>query len=398
MTASCTPIITGDRFLGRVLEHIDCQAQSLGTFGYQALAEPGSLASIVVSGLLTLFIAIFAIRLLLGYQTSGRDVVAMALKVGIVLTLAFSWPAFRTVVYEVAIKGPGEIAAVLAPAGTPAAAQDLAARLQSADAAMLRLTEAGTGRNIGALIDQDAPGGTFQASALEDENSFGMARLFYLAGTIGSLALLRILAGLLLAIAPLVAGLLLLVETRGLFAGWLKGIVLVTLGSLGATVVIAVELAVLEPWLADALRVRGLGYATPAAPTELLALTLAFGIVQLGMIWLLAKVAFNRGWVSIPMLPQWLEQAVHSQSTSSSRSEREPIVLRDRSLQIAGGVERIMRSENQSETLRTEVRALQGQAVHGSGDGGSYGRPRLGDSARRSSTRQTLAARQRDMQ
>ena len=64
--AACTPIITGDRFLGRVLEHVDCQAQSLGTFGYQALAEPGSLASTVVSGLLTLFIAIFAIRLLLG--------------------------------------------------------------------------------------------------------------------------------------------------------------------------------------------------------------------------------------------------------------------------------------------------------------------------------------------
>jgi type IV secretion system protein VirB6 len=394
---ACTPIITGDRFLGRVLEHIDCQAQSLGTFGYQALAEPGSLASTVVSGLLTLFIAIFAIRLLLGYPTSGRDVVTMVLKVGIVLTLAFSWPAFRTVVYDVAIRGPGEIAAVLAPAGTSAAAQDLPARLQSADAAMLRLTEAGTGRNIGQLIDSEAPGGTFEASALEDENSFGMARLFYLAGIIGSLALLRILAGLLLALAPLAAGLLLLPETRGLFAGWLKGIVLVTLGSLGATVVIAVELAVLEPWLADALRVRSLGYATPAAPTELLALTLAFGVVQLGMIWLLAKVAFNRGWLSIPALPEWVQQAVQSERiATASRSEQEPLALRDRSLQIAGSVERIMRAERDGELLRTEVRALQGSGAGGSEQADGQMRPRLGHSARRTSSRQTLAARQRD--
>ena len=59
---ACTPIVTGDRFLLRVLDHLDCQAQSLGSFGFQALAAPGSPAETALTGLLTLFIALFALR------------------------------------------------------------------------------------------------------------------------------------------------------------------------------------------------------------------------------------------------------------------------------------------------------------------------------------------------
>ena len=92
---------------------------------------------------------------------------------------------------------------------------------------------------------------------MEDETGFGWARTIYLASTIGSLAILRIAGGLLLALAPLVAGLLLFDFARGLFAGWLRGLVLVALGSLGITILLAVEIAVMEPWLADALQRHG---------------------------------------------------------------------------------------------------------------------------------------------
>jgi type IV secretion system protein VirB6 len=54
---ACRSVITGDEFLIRLLGHIDCQAQNIGSYGYQALGEPGSLAAIMMSGLLTLFIA-----------------------------------------------------------------------------------------------------------------------------------------------------------------------------------------------------------------------------------------------------------------------------------------------------------------------------------------------------
>ena len=117
-----------------------------------------------------------------------------------------------------------------------------ASRLQQIDTSIAQLTQVGAGRNTGALIDRDAPGGTFQSAALEDDAAFGSARLLYLSGIIGTLALLRIGAGLLLALAPVVAGLYFFAQSRGIFAGWLKGLVFTFAGSIGATLVLTSSL------------------------------------------------------------------------------------------------------------------------------------------------------------
>lgn len=293
----CPAIITGDQFVTRVLTHIDCQAQYLGSYGYQSLAQSGSVASLLISGLLTLFVALWGLRLLFGPTPTARDLIYDILKVGIVLTLAFSWPAFRTLVYDVTIHGPGEIAASLSSPGIAPIGAGFVESIQQVDNAIVALTEIGTGRQTGAFIDQESVGGTFAGSALEDESAFGWSRLIFLSGLMGSLVLVRILAGLLLSIAPLAAGLLLFRETRSLFTGWLRGIIMALLGSLGISIVIAIELAVLSPWLADALRARNLGYAIPAAPIELFAMTLAFALVQLAIIWAMGKIAFMQAWL-----------------------------------------------------------------------------------------------------
>ncbi len=395
---ACPPIITGDSFLLRVLTHIDCQAQFLGSYGYQTLGQPGSTASLVMTGMLTLFIALFGIRLLFGPPPGARDVVFDVLKIGIVLALAFSWPAFRTLVYDVTLKAPADMAAEI---GAPSATgEGFAQQLQNADNAMVRLTGFGTGRNSGALIDAEAPGGTFREAALQDESSFGGARLIWLAGIIGSLALLRILAGLLLAIAPLAAGLLLFEQTRGIFAGWLRGLVLAMAGSLGVTVVLGVELAAIGPWLDDALRLRALGYATPSAPTELFAMTLGFGIVQFGMIALLARVAWTRGWVTLPRLnvasPSILgERALPAlqpamDSYAGSRAQR-----------ISDSVETMVHREQAGERERMGWRSLtagprDAATPTATAEGALPLGPRLGSSWRRASSRVSMAARGRD--
>ena len=75
------------------------------------------------------------------------------------------------------------------------------------------------------------------------------------------------------------------------------------LGSLGTTVVLAVQVAAMQPWIADALNQRSLGYATPTMPTELLALSLAFAIALAGTLLLLARVAFQNTWaLRVPVL------------------------------------------------------------------------------------------------
>ena len=398
---ACPAIITGDSFLLRVLEHIDCQAQVIGSYGYQALGQPGSTASMLMTSLLSLFIALFGIRLLFGPPPGARDLVFDVLKIGIVLTLAFSWPAFRTVIYDVTLKGPAEVATAISGAtGNERQGEGLAQRLQRADNAIVRLTEIGSGRNLAALIDKDAPGGTFEGTALADDTAFGSARLLYLASTIGTLALLRIAAGLLLALTPLVAGMLFFPWTRGLVAGWIRGLVLTMAGSIGTALVLSVELAIIEPWLADALKVRSLGYAIPAAPTELFAIMLAFTIVQLMMIWLLARVVFTRGWLTLPDWPRVPEQQLVPQVVVAGRGVTGELSF-NRAEQVSNAVENVIRREQTQSSDRFTRMPLNG-IIEGSagptptGPASDGSAPKLGSSYRRTSLRSSRAGQARD--
>ena len=103
-------------FLQGLLSYVDCQAQSIGANGYEALAAPGSTLSVVVTGFLTLFVAFLGYRMLFGQTPTVRDGVLALLKIGIVLAFATSWAVYRTLVYDVALKGPAEMAAQISSA------------------------------------------------------------------------------------------------------------------------------------------------------------------------------------------------------------------------------------------------------------------------------------------
>lgn len=394
---ACPTILTGKDFLAGTLAHIDCQAQTLGSYGFAALAQPGSVASLAMTGLLTLFVGLFAVRLMFGPAPGAGDIVQDLLKVGIVLTLALSWPAWRTMIYDVTLKAPAEIAASIAPPSL-SYGSDFDARLQNVDTGFIALTVRGTGRNIGELTDGTAPPAGFRGVALEDETGFAMARLIFLSGTIGSLAIVRLAAGLLLALTPLAAGLLLFNATRGLFSGWLRGLVLTVIGSVGITVVLATQLALLEPLLTDALRLREFGYATPAAPTELVALTAGFALALFGILILLGKVAFQRGWPD----RMTLSMAPRLALASPQAAEQSPQILLSGSPAPSRA---FVLSDRMASTVRNEQRAtISGPgSVHYGADGApaselltSSGRTPKETGGRRSSGRVSAAAARRD--
>jgi type IV secretion system protein VirB6 len=302
--ATCPAVSTGDAFLSTVLRHIDCQGQTIGSVGYQALSDPGSAFSLALTGLLTIFVAIFGLRLMLAGALTLRDGVLAMVKIGVVLVIATSWPAYRVLAYDVIVHGPAEVGAAIGrPTGLPGAHGELIGRLQIADAAIIRLTSLGSGRNDPANAFQapaNGPAGPPQHVPIPDDPAFGSARVLFLSGTIAAFVVVRLMSGLLLALAPLFAGLLLFDIARGLFVGWLRALVFTFLASIATTFILGIELVLLEPWLAHVLALRQAQEMTASAPVELLILCLAFALALAGSFALILRLAFM---IHIPTAP-----------------------------------------------------------------------------------------------
>lgn len=386
---SCAAIHTGDQFLAGTLAYLDCQAAAIGSYGFGALADPASGFAPALGSLLALFVALFGMRLLFGPPPGARDGVADMLRVAIVLTLATSWPAWRTLGYDVVINGPGEVFRAIGLASQlPGSGGDLAARLQNVDGGLASFNVLGSGR-LGV-----AQGDWFQ---------LGVARGAFLVGTIVPLALVRLCAGILLAIAPLVAALLLFDVSRAVFAGWVRALVMVFLASLAISLVQSVELALIEPWLEDALGQRAAQGQTLDAPTEALAMTLAFAIAVMGVIGVTMRIAFHPSHALSPV-------------AALSGSQRERTATFEQQAAIAGGgggddspsrARRVAFAVSDSMRRDERITALAAQGIRADGGSGpreaaaaqAQGRApqeHLGSSHRRTARRHSRASFNRD--
>lgn len=343
---SCAAPPTGSGFLAATLGHLDCQAQTIGAAGYQALASPGSPLSLAITALLAIFVAIIGLRFLAGKPLAVDEWISAALKVGFVLALTASWPAYRTAVYDVVLKGPAEIAGSIGRASAlPGADGGLAVRLTGVDAGIMALVEAGSGRLD---ISSRRPEGT-TAPPLADDTALGWGKTLFVGSIIGSFGLLRLAGGLFLALAPLFAGFLLFEVTRFLFLGWLRALVAVALGSVGIAILFGVELAIIEPWLSQVLALRAARIATLAAPFELLALSLAFALAMLGVLALSVRIAFASSAVSRARAV--IDQAVHGPGRGEGSAKASPyaqverVAEHSRAQQIAEAVRQTQHRE-----------------------------------------------------
>ncbi|HYJ28824.1 MAG TPA: type IV secretion system protein [Allosphingosinicella sp.] len=312
MVGACPVFLPETEFLRRVLALVDCQAQSIGQGGWQALAQPGSAVSLALAGVLTIFVGLFGYRLLYADVPNTRDLVMTAVKIGAVLALATSWPAFRTVVYDVALRGPAELAGTIGrPAALPGADGGLTYRLQGVDNLIAELNLLGAGRppNADEIVGPTqalTPAQQQQEMArlrevqqrprwnpAEEAKMLGQARTLYLTGAIGAYASVRLIAGLLLALGPFFALFLLFDATRSLFEGWVRGLAGAAFGALATSIVLGVQLSMLEPWMATVIATRRALVATPSVPIELLVTNLVFGIVLLAVLIATARVAYS---------------------------------------------------------------------------------------------------------
>jgi type IV secretion system protein VirB6 len=307
MSIPCPGIIE-DAFLQSVLGFVDCQAQSLGAAGYQALSAPGSPLSLFLTGLLTLFVAFIGYRMLLGETPGMRDGVLALVKIGIVLAMATSWPAYRTLLYDTVFHGPAElVSSVGAPAGLPGAAGGMTTRLELVDDALLALARldiaaTNTTGEIRVVNGQEVvvPPPERDPQTIFGPTALGTARWVFLTATVAAFASVRLLAGLLLGLGPFFIAFLLFEATRGLFDGWIRALGAAMLGAVATTLLLAVELALLEPWLAELIARREATLPIGGAPTELLVVTSAFALALVAGLGMAARLA-----VAFRLPPHW---------------------------------------------------------------------------------------------
>ena len=203
------------------LRAVDCLAGETTASAFNRLfGAQGALAP-ALTAILTLYIAFFAFSLITGRSRLGISALTpRMLTLGLVLTFATSWVAYQSVVWNLATGAPDEIAGLLMGADG-SATQIFADRIDLVFGAIGQLAQNAGGASTGQAAAQGASAGSFTPG-----NLMWLSALMLLLGTVGVLVTARIALAVLLAIGPVFLILALFSGTRGLTAGWLRGVVL----------------------------------------------------------------------------------------------------------------------------------------------------------------------------
>ncbi|MYL97663.1 type VI secretion protein [Novosphingobium sp. FGD1] len=240
------------------LRAVDCVANEMAASAFGRLFGAGGAMGPVLTILLTLYIAFFAFSLLTGRSSLGISALTpRMLRLGVVLTFATSWIAYQGVVWNLAVGGPDWIAGVLMGAKGSAtqlfgdridivfgAINDISEATQQGAAAAQESGAAGgtAGGAAGAAIAAKGAGGLFTP-----ESVMWMGALLLLLGTVGVLLTARIALAVLLALGPVFVVMALFGGTRGLTAGWLRGVALTAITPLFVVLGGGITLELLVP-------------------------------------------------------------------------------------------------------------------------------------------------------
>jgi len=225
------------------LRAVDCFAGEMTASAFARLFGSGGALLPALTVLLTLYIAFFAITLLTGRSRIGISALTpRMITLGLVLTFATSWAAYSQVLWNLAVAGPDWIATVLT-GSQGSASLIFADRIDIVFAAIEQAGEAAAAANAaGAPAASGDSAGMFKPVDI-----MWLGALLLLLGTVGVLLTARIALAILMALGPLFVVLALFRGTRGLTAGWLKGLAMTGLVPLFVVLGGAITLELLVP-------------------------------------------------------------------------------------------------------------------------------------------------------
>ena len=252
----------GPSGIAEALRVVDCMSGQAASFAFGRLFGSHALLGQALTAALTLYIAFYAIGLLTGRASlSVRSLTPRMMTLGIALTFATSWVAYQSVIWNLLVGAPDEIASLLI--GTQGSATSLFAdRLDVIFGVVAQAAAA-------AETAVAKPGATSIASG---PDLLWLSALLLLLGTVGVLLVSRIALAAMLALGPIFIVCGLFDGTRGLFEGWLKAAVLFALTPLLAVLIGGGTIALLSP-IIDSL--AGAGAEVPLRLTTTLFLASA---------------------------------------------------------------------------------------------------------------------------
>lgn len=244
------------------LRAVDCVSNEMAAAAFGRLfGAQGAMAPVLVL-VLSLYIAFFGFSLLTGRSSLGISALTpRMLTLGFVLTFATSWIAYQSVVWNLAIGGPDWIAGVLMGA-KGSATQIFGDRIDIVFEAIADASQAASGQggeqaaDGAAAAKSVAPAG---AGLFSPDSVMWMGALMLLLGTVGILLASRIALGVLLALGPIFVVMGLFGGTRGLTAGWLRGLVLTALTPLFVVLGGGITLELLVPIVSALVKGAELG-------------------------------------------------------------------------------------------------------------------------------------------
>jgi len=277
MTVTCAPFDPNGPYIRGVLSFVECQSLNVAETGYRALGA-GTPFSTALDGFLVIAVALFGYRMLLGQTPALRDGVVLVAKFGMVLALALHWSAYQPLVFNVATRLPQDIVSSVLPgrssvAGTAEA--DLVDRLERVDQSFaailhpereLALTPQPADRPVNA-----APPGAVPGPELAPEtrdyllSADSWLVMTYLSAAVG----IRIALALLLTTGPLFVATFLFAPTRSLFGGWVRALVATMLCMMAVPLVVAFELALVEPMVIALVQAFNGGVSLQSLPEKL---------------------------------------------------------------------------------------------------------------------------------
>jgi type IV secretion system protein VirB6 len=223
------------------LTAVDCIASGMSEQAFNRLFGTDGQLAFALTILLGLYVGFFGISLMLGRANlSVRALLPKMMTLGLVLTFATSFVAFSTIFYNIFIGGPDQIAGVLTGTQGESATAVFAQKIDVVFQAI-----------------QKASGDTKDISAFSPPGMMWLGAMLLLLGTVGLLVTARIALALLLAVGPIFVVMALFDGTRGLFTGWLKGLVMMALAPLFAVLGGSIMLEMAVPVLAALVKVPG---------------------------------------------------------------------------------------------------------------------------------------------